>query len=143
MIIDLNRLTIDQNIIFDKLFNDSKLEYISLIDNIYEQSDKSIYFLLSSVTSRDLYLNGCIIKLTQLRLIKYYLLNNNAKKIIVYDQNQYKVICSLLRKNNTDAEMILISSYKEHIINAKRLISTFLINIKTVISFIKVKIKSY
>ena len=57
MIIDLNRLTKDQNIYFDKLFNESKSEYIELVENIYEKSDKSIYFLLLSTTSRDLNLN--------------------------------------------------------------------------------------
>ena len=55
--IDLNKLTPDQNITFDRLFNECKLEYIDLIDKIYEQSDKSIYFLLSSVTSRDFHSN--------------------------------------------------------------------------------------
>ena len=73
MTIDLNNLTKEQNILFDKIFNETKPEYIKLVDKIYSQSDKSIYFLLSSVTSRDLHLNGCLIKLTQLSLIKYYL----------------------------------------------------------------------
>ena len=71
MIVDLNNLTKEQNLLFDRSFNDSKSEYIGLIDNIYEQSDKSIYFLLSSVTSRDFNLNDTLIKLTQLCFGKY------------------------------------------------------------------------
>ena len=117
MIVDLNKLTSDQNILFDKLFNDSKLEYIGLIDNIYEQSDKSIHFLLSSVTSRDLYLNDTLIKLTQLCFVKYYLLNYSVNKIIVYDKNQNTIIKSFIQKRNIDAKVIFIRSYKDQIIN--------------------------
>ena len=115
MIIDLKKLTKDQNILFDKLFNDSKLEYINLIDKIYSQSDKSIYFLLSSVTSRDLYSNDSLIKLTQLRFIKHYLINHDAKTIIVYDHNQKRIIQSFMRKHNLDARIYFVNSYKVHI----------------------------
>ena len=88
MIIDLKNLTKDQNILFDKLFNDSKLEYISLIDKIFAKSDKSILFLLSSVTSRDIFLNDTLIKLTQLRFTKHCIINQNIKTIVLYDNNQ-------------------------------------------------------
>ena len=88
MIIDLKKLTKDQNILFDKLFNDSKLEYINLIDKIFSKSDKSILFLLSSVTSRDIFLNDTLIKLTQLRFIKHYIINQKIKTIVLYDNNQ-------------------------------------------------------
>ena len=88
MIVDINNLNVEQNLLFDRLFNECKYEYIRLIEDIYEQSDKSIYFLLSSVTSRDLYLNNTLIKLTQLSFIKHYLLNHHVNKIILYDHNQ-------------------------------------------------------
>ena len=122
MIVDLNKLTNDQNIIFDKLFNNSKLEYIGLIDNIYEQSDKSIYFLLSSVTCRDFHLNDTLIKLTQLCFVKFYLLNYSVNKIIVYDKNQNTIIKAFIQKHNIDAKVIFIRSYKDQIINILKFI---------------------
>jgi hypothetical protein len=142
MIVDLNKLTKGQNILFDKLFNDSKLEYISLIDNIYEQSDKSIYFLLSSVTSRDFHLNVTLIKLTQLCLVKFCLLNYSVNKIIVYDKNQNTIIKSFIQKHNIDAKVIFISSYKDLIINILKFVYIFINNFITAIYFIREKSQS-
>ena len=139
MIIDLNKLTKEQNIQFDKLFNNSKSEYIKLVNKIYSKSDKSIYFLLSSVTSRDLYLNDSLIKLTQLRFIKHYLLNHDAKTIIVYDHNQKKIIQSFMRKHNLDARIYFVNSHKGHIVNILKYLPRFLKNIKTSIHYISAK----
>ena len=136
MTIDLNNLTKEQNILFDKIFNETKPEYIKLVDKIYSQSDKSIYFILSSVTSRDLYLNDSLIKLTQLRFIKHYLINHDAKTIIVYDQNQKRIIQSFISKHNLDARIYFVNSYKVHILILKSL-PRFLKNIKTTIHYIK------
>ena len=142
MIVDLNKLTNDQNILFDKIFNDSKAEYIRLIEDIYEKSDKSIYFLLSSVTSRDLYLNDSLIKLTQLSLIKHSLINNKVKTVIVYDRNQKRIIKSFMHKNKLDAKIYSVISYKDHVLNILRLVLICLKNINTVITFIRVKSQS-
>ena len=136
MIVDLNNLTKEQNLLFDRSFNDSKSEYIGLIDNIYEQSDKSIYFLLSSVTSRDFHLNDTLIKLTQLCFVKFYLLNYSVNKIIVYDKNQNTIIKAFIQKHNIDAKVIFIRSYKDQIINILKFVYIFINNFITAIYFI-------
>ena len=141
MNIDLKNLTKEQNILFDKFFNDSKLEYIKLIDTIYSQSDKSIYFLLSSVTSRDILLNDCLLKLTQLSFIKHYLIVHDVKTIIVYDHNQKIIIESFIRKHNLDARINYVYSYIDHIINISKFVLIFLKNVNTIIHFIRVKSK--
>ncbi len=139
MNVDLNNLTKKQNLIFDRIFNDSKSEYIGLIDKIYEQSDKSIYFLLSSVTSRDFHLNDILIKLTQICFVKFYLLNNSVNNIIVYDKNQNTIIKSFIQKHNIDAKVIFINSYKDQIINILKFVYTLINNFITVIYFIREK----
>jgi len=142
MIVDLNNLTKEQNLHFDRLFNDSKSEYIGLIDNIYEQSDKGLYFLLSSVTSRDFHLNDTLIKLTQLCLVRFCLLNYSVNKVIVYDKNQITIIKSFIQKHNIDAKVIFIRSYKVQIINILKFVYIFIKNIITVIYFIREKSQS-
>jgi len=142
MILDLNKLTHDQNTLFDKIFNDSKSEYVALIEDIYEKSDKSIYFLLSSVTSRDIYLNDSLIKLTQLSLIKHFLVRDKVKTVIVYDNNQHKIIKSYIRKNKLDARLYLVFPYKDHVLNILKLPYICLKNISTIINFIRSKSQS-
>ncbi len=142
MTIDLNNLTKEQNILFDKIFNETKPEYIKLIDDIYSKSDKSIYFLLSSVTSRDLFLNSCLIKLTQLSFIKHYLINHNVKTIIVYDHNQKRIIQSFMRKHKLDARIDFINLNKYRFIHILKFLPRFLMNINTVIHYFRVKSKS-
>jgi hypothetical protein len=142
MIVDINNLTVEQNLLFDSLFNESKYEYIRLIDDIYEQSDKSIYFLLSSVTSRDLHLNNTLIKLTQLSFITYYLLKHHVNKIILYDHNQSIIIKSFIRRHKLDAKIIYIHSYKDQFFNILKFILLFLRNLSTVLRYIGAKSKS-
>jgi len=139
MIIDLNNFTKEQNILFDKIFNETKPEYIKLIDDIYSKSDKSIYFLLSSVTSRDLYLNDTLIKLTQLSFIKHCLSKQNVKKIILYDQHQKKIVSALIQNFNCDTELFHAFDYKGSFISILKVVFRIFKNIKTVISFIKAK----
>ena len=66
MNIDLNNLTIEQNLLYDKIFNENKLKYINLIEELYEKSDKGVYFLLSSLTCRDLYVNNTLLKCSKI-----------------------------------------------------------------------------
>ena len=73
MIINLNKLNYKQTIKFRELFELNKNIYINLIDELYDKSDKSLAFILSSITSRDLYLNDLLIKFTELSLLQYYL----------------------------------------------------------------------
>ena len=139
MIIDFNNLSKDQNIIFDKIFNEIKPEYIKLIDDLYSRSDKSIYFLLSSITSRDLYLNETLIKLTQLKFIKHCLLRGNVKKIIIYDHLLKKIVYNLIQSHNCDTKLLYVYGYTSNLIHLLKTVFRIVKNIRTVLSFISAK----
>ncbi len=139
MIIDLNNLTIEQNILFDRIFNSTKREYLKLIDDIYLKSDKSIYFILSSATSRDIYLNNTLIKLTQISFIKHCLQKNNLRKIIIYDKHIKKIVSSLIRVSEGDTKLLCKYNYFDIFLDIIKGLISFLNNFKTIYLFYKSK----
>ena len=75
MNIDLHNLDHTQTIKFRELLESNKSLYINFVEDLYIKSDKSLNIKLSSITSRDLYLNDLLIRFTELSLIRYYLKN--------------------------------------------------------------------
>ena len=122
MLIDLNNLTKEQNIIFDKIFNETKSKYINLIDELYLKSDKSIYFLFSSITSRDLYLNDTLIKIVQISFIRHCLQKKNVKKIVLYDKNQKEIVSKLIQDLNCNTKLFHSSKNNRSLVNILRIL---------------------
>jgi len=110
MKINLNNLNLKQTNKFRELFESNKILYIKLIDDLYENSDKSLLFKLSSITSRDLYLNDLLIKLTEISLIQYYINNYKVEEIVVYDK-YYKKLINKIKKGNTIKIVIVSKNY--------------------------------
>ena len=99
MNIDLQNLDHRQTIKFRELLETNKFLYINFIEDLYIKSDKSLNLKLSSITSRDLYLNDLLIRFTELSLIRYYLKNHKVEKIVIFDSTYSDIINNFSSKN--------------------------------------------
>ena len=103
MILDLSNLDNIQSLKYNEIFNYNKLLYFEFLKELYEKSDKSLIFLLSTVTSRDLYSNTLLIEFTDLCFIEYYLDNFNVHQVRINEVKYYSIVENLIlnRKNCT------------------------------------------
>ena len=69
-IIDLNNLSIANVQLLNKINKEIKNEYHELVEQIYEQSDKSIDWLVNSLLSRNNYLSSVFLDLCYIELVK-------------------------------------------------------------------------
>ena len=86
MILDLSKLDNIQKLKYDEIFNKNKQFYLKFIEDIYNKSDKSLIFILSSITSRDLNSNKLLIEFTDICFIEYYLDNFDVCEIHIYEK---------------------------------------------------------
>ena len=68
--LDLNNLTIESSELLNQIYISIKDEYLEMINNIYDEIDESIDWLVNSVLSRNNHLSNILLDICYVLLVK-------------------------------------------------------------------------
>jgi hypothetical protein len=139
--INLNCLTINQVKLLNNIHEELKGDYNLLIEQIYDQTDGSIDWLVNSLMSRNNHLSNVYLDICYLELIKKIIENEPIKSVIVKSSVQKKTLEDYFREKNIKIKLINSESIFS---SAKIFLSPFYYffkNISFVLLFIVVKNK--
>ncbi len=116
-VLDLNNLSIDNVKLFNSINEEIKYDYHKLIEQIYNQADNSIDWLLNSLLSRNNYLSSVFINLCYLELLKRIVVKEDISIVIVKTPALKKVIVRYFKDINKSilvkhSESIWVSTKK-------------------------------
>lgn len=97
----LSNLSIDHVILLNKISSSMKKIFNNLCEEIYNNSNKSLEFLLHSIMSRNpyqsnLFINCCLLELTKELLES----DQNLEKIITWNKQLHRIIYQYVKDNN-------------------------------------------
>ena len=129
-ILDLSDLSLENLKILTNISNNIKKDFNALTEELLNSTDKSIYWLVNSTTSRNPYWSNIYLNICYLVLIKQLLKENNlVEKIIVPNTELKKVLIDYLKRNKISIKVVSNQSLRKKIINKMRPICIFLMNI--------------
>ena len=108
IIIDLENLSTNQNIIFNRISSEVKFEYDKLINEISSDHIDNIHWIVSSIASRNKYQSPLFIRCAKLFLIKYYYEKENGK-IKIYSND--RPLSILLKKHYKNIDVVCNENY--------------------------------
>jgi hypothetical protein len=129
-ILDISNLSLKNIKILNSISNSIKRDFNALTEELLNSTDKSIYWLVNSTTSRNPYWSNIYLNICYLVLIKQLLKENSTiEKIIVPNSELKKVLIDYLKRNKINIKVISNQSLRKKIKNNIRPICIFLINI--------------
>jgi len=128
--IDLDNLSLDQNIILNSIAEEFRLNFHLLIDKIGNGKEDSLNWVISNVASRNKYNSPLFIRCCRLLLIKKLINEKNIEKIKTSDYSLTLVIRNYLNKLSIKVECTEIFPQK-----IKRLITPLYLYVKAILSF--------
>jgi len=129
-ILDISNLSLKNIKILNNISNNIKKDFNALTEELLNSTDKSIYWLVNSTTSRNPYWSNIYLNICYLVLIKQLLKENSAiEKIIVPNSELKKVLIDYLKRNKISIKVISNQSLRKKIKNKMRPFYNFLVNI--------------
>ncbi len=129
-ILDISNLSLENIKILNNISSNIKRDFNALTEELLNSTDKSIYWLVNSTTSRNPYWSNVYLNICYLVLIKKLLKENSAiKKIIVPNSELKKVLIDYIKRNKINIEVISNQSLKKNIKNKMKPFYNFLVNI--------------
>ena len=129
-ILDISNLSLKNIKILNNISNNIKRDFNALTEELLNSTDKSIYWLVNSTTSRNPYWSNIYLNICYLVLIKQLLKENSViEKIIVPNGELKKVLIDYLKRNKISIKVISNQSLMENIKNKMRPFYNFLVNI--------------
>ena len=129
-ILDISNLSLRNIKMLNNISNNIKRDFNALTEELLNSTDKSIYWLVNSTTSRNPYWSNIYLNICYLVLIKQLLKENNAiEKVIVPNSELKKVLIDYLKRNKISIKVISNQSLRKKIKNKMRPFYNFLVNI--------------
>ncbi len=129
-ILDISNLSLKNIKILNNISNNIKRDFNALTEELLNSTDKSIYWLVNSTTSRNPYWSNIYLNICYLVLIKQLLKENSAiEKVIVPNSELKKVLIDYLKRNKISIKVISNQSLRKKIKNKMRPFYNFLVNI--------------
>lgn len=129
-ILDISNLSLKNIKILNHISNNIKKDFNALTEELLNSTDKSIYWLVNSTTSRNPYWSNIYLNICYLVLIKQLLKENSAiEKVIVPNSELKKVLIDYLKRNRISIKVISNQSLKKNIKNKMRPFYNFLVSI--------------
>ena len=89
-ILNLNKLTIEQNMLLNEINIELKDDYHKLVNELHLKTENSIFWYVNSLLSRNNYLSKVFINLCYLELVKKISNEHFISKLIVQNEIQKK-----------------------------------------------------
>ena len=129
--IDLLNLSSAHTSLLNSISSDIKKDYNDLIRNILENTDKSIYWIVCPLISRNNWFGTLFMDLCYIELVKSIIINENITNFIL-PSNRLKVTLNSFFKDNNELSLIVIeNSFLEYINIIQSVFKSFLKNILT------------
>ena len=129
--IDLLNLSSTHTSLLNAISVDIKKDYNQLIKNILEKTDKSIYWIVCPLISRNNWFGTLFMDLCYIELVRDIILNENITKFIL-PSNRLKVTLKLFYKNNNNFSFIVIENRFSEFFNSVLFVfKSFIKNILT------------
>tara|TARA_B100001250_G_scaffold66509_1_gene53022 strand:+ start:44740 stop:46503 length:1764 start_codon:yes stop_codon:yes gene_type:complete len=129
--IDLLNLSSTHTNLLNSISLDIKKDYNQLIRNILEKTDKSIYWIVCPLISRNNWFGTLFMDLCYIELVKNIIANENSTKFIL-PSNRVKVTLKTFFKDNNKFSFIVIENRFSEFFNAALLVcKSFLKNTLT------------
>ncbi len=129
-ILDISNLSLKNIKILNSISNNIKRDFNALTEELLNSTDKSIYWLVNSTTSRNPYWSNIYLNICYLVLIKQLLKENRAiEKVIVPNSELKEVLIDYLKRNKISIKVISNQSLRKKIKNKMRPFYNFLVNI--------------
>lgn len=129
-ILDISNLSLKNVKILNHISNNIKEDFNALTEELLNSTDKSIYWLINSTTSRNPYWSNIYLNICYLALIKQLLKENSAiEKVIVPNSELKKVLIDYLKRKKISIKVISNQSLRKKIKNKMKPFYNFLLNI--------------
>ena len=129
--IDLLNLSSSHTILLNSISVDIKKDYNQLIKNILKKTDKSIYWIVCPLISRNNWFGTLFMDLCYIELVKNIIVNENITKFIL-PSNRLKVTLKFFFKDNNNFSFIVIENRFSEFFNSALLVcKSFIKNILT------------
>lgn len=135
--LDLNYLKKKDRLLFQKIYFKNKSKFINLINRLYEKTNKSIYWSVNTIFSRNNNLSGLYMNYCYIRFIKEINKTNKIKYIYTQSYKQKKILNHYFKGKVYYLNPTLKDYLKNNIlvINLKNFISNFIYSIYFIFYF--------
>jgi len=127
--LDLNNLTIESSELLNQIYISIKDEYLEMINNIYDEIDESIDWLVNSVLSRNNHLSNILLDICYVLLVKELTIKRKFSSVTVLNPAQQKVLKNYYFKKKINIPVICPNYFKQIISESLAITKSFLINI--------------
>jgi len=120
-ILDISNLSLENIKILNNISNNIKSDFNALTEELLNSTDKSLNWLVNSITSRNPYWSNIYLNICYLVLIKQLLKKNSTiEKVIVPNSELRKVLVDYLKRKKINIKVISNQSLRKNIKNKTR-----------------------